>query len=230
LSFCVLRTQATPVHATLACMKSLMPAICAALVLMCLSTCKAKKSQPMQPAIWETGRQESNSVFFNIKPEVSPDGIALLDATYSAEGKVAKFKIEISRGKQSGSGTPGDFNLVDGDGAFIAEPGSDPSVMVADLKKALGATKLPLKVKRVDRLGFTYVILGQNQTRGSDGGFNGDTPGNWTAMKIFMPTTDPDEDDCEVFLNLNTQSGQAEFSMKDVLFGNEVLAKLATVL
>ena len=194
------------------------------------STQPPKQSHPAQPAIWETGRQDSNSVFFNVKQESGTNGSIVLDATYAAGSRIAKFKILLKTGKQSGSGKPGDFNFIDGDGAFIAEPGSDASVLLANLKTALQATKFPKRVKRAERLNFTYVVLGQNQTRGPDGSFNGNSAGNWTAMKIFMPTTDPDEDDCEVFLNFNPGSGQAEFSEKDVDYGNEVLAKLATVL
>ena len=211
--------------------------MCICLTVLSFTGCEArygaaatKQSRSAQPAIWETGGQESNSVFFDIKPEVNKNGSVLLDASYSAEGKVARFKIEIDRGRQTGSGKPGDFNFVDVDGAFIAEQGSDASVLLDKLKKALQATKSPTRIKRVSRLGFSYVILGQNQSRNSDGSFAGDPPGSWTAMKIFMPTTDPDEDDCEVFLNFNAESGRAEFSLKDVLFGNEVLAKLWSVL
>jgi hypothetical protein len=198
--------------------------------MLCVSACKSKQAAPVNPAIWEAGREDTHSVFFDIRQGADPKGATLLIAHYNAEGKVAKFRVEIDHGKQSGSGKPGDFNFVDGEGAFIAEPGSDASIMLAELKKALEATKSPARIKRVERLPFTYVILGQNQSRGPDGGFNGDPTGKWTAMKIFMETSDPDEDDCEVFLNFNVDEGKAEFSEKDVDFGNEVLAKLSKVL
>ena len=197
---------------------------------LCLSACKSKQAAPASPATWEAGRQDSHSVFFDVKPAADQTGSMALNASYNSQGKVAKFEVEIDRGKQSGSGKSGHFNFVTGEGAFIAESGSDASIMLVDLKKALEAKKTPAKVKRVVRLPFTYVILGQNQTRSADGGFNDDPPGKWTAMKIFMETSDPDEDDCEVFLNFNVDEGKAEFSEKDVDFGDQVLAKLATVL
>jgi hypothetical protein len=51
--------------------------------------------------------------------------------------------------------------------------------------------------------------------------------GNWTAMKIFIGDGD---DESEVFLNFNPVSKKAQFSEKDVDYGDAVVAKLATVL
>ncbi len=154
----------------------------------------------------------------------------MLLASYSAEGKVAKFKIELDQGEEVAGTKTFPVNMVVGGGAFIAERGSDASAMLASLEAALQARKMPEHVKRVERLAFRYTIFGRNQTRDADGGFHGVPPGSWTAMKIFMPATDPDEDDCEVFLNFDATAGKGEFSQKDVLSGDEVLRKLATVL
>jgi hypothetical protein len=116
-----------------------------------------------------------------------------------------------------------------GDGAIISEPGSDASVLLVDLKTALEAKKLPAKVKRANRVPFNYAILGQNQTRDPDGGFRNNPPGTWTAMKIFFDSG-TDDGECEVFLNFSGESSKAEFSEKDVDYGDLVLAKLASVL
>lgn len=100
-------------------------------------------------------------------------------------------------------------------------------MLLVDLKKALQAKTPPAKVKRSTSLPFTYAILGENETRSPDGGFNDKPAGNWTAMKIFI---EGDSDQGEVFLNFNSQLKKAEFSIKDPDYGDLVLAKLATVL
>ena len=95
------------------------------------------------------------------------------------------------------------------------------------MAKALQAKKVPTNVHRVETVPFDYVILGQNQSRSSDGGF-GDSPrGNWTAMKIFLGEG---ESEGEVFLNFNSAVGKAEFSIKDSDYGDFVMAELAKVL
>jgi phosphate starvation-inducible protein PhoH and related proteins len=84
-----------------------------------------------------------------------------------------------------------------------------------------------LPLGRVTRLDFTCVIIGENQSLSSGGGFADNPSGDWTAMKIFLPTGD---DNAEVFLNFNAKTGKAQFSQKDPDYGDPVLAKLATVL
>lgn len=46
-------------------------------------------------------------------------------------------------------------------------------------------------------------------------------------MKIFLGGTN---DEAEVFLNFNPVSGKAQFSEKDVVYGDLVVAELASVL
>jgi hypothetical protein len=140
---------------------------------------------------------------------------------------LAKFKIELDfPGPTDSKSAPG-FNFQFGKGAFEAIPGSDASVLLTDLAKALAAKKLPSKVQRSNELKFTYAILGENESLSSGGGFSGKPAGDWTAMKIFIPTGD---EDSEVFLNFNARAGKAQFSQKDPDYGDAVLSKLATVL
>jgi len=93
--------------------------------------------------------------------------------------------------------------------------------------KALEAKHVPAHAQRASRLPFTYVILGENNSQASGGGFSEKPAGNWTAMKIFIGDG---EDESEVFLNFNSVSRKAQFSEKDVDYGDTVVAKLATVL
>jgi hypothetical protein len=69
------------------------------------------------------------------------------------------------------------------------------------------------------------MILGDHQSRSSSGSFSHNPGGNWIATKIFLAG-----DQAEVYLNLNPELHQAEFSIKDADYGDAVLAELAKVL
>ncbi|MGA3049245.1 MAG: hypothetical protein ABSD67_21620 [Terracidiphilus sp.] len=158
----------------------------------------------------------------------------VLLANYTSQGKTAKFRIEIGPATPIPKGDDG-FNFTTGEGKLISEPGSDSSVLIAELKKALEANRLPGKVQRSTVLPFTYVIFGEHDSQAEGGGFSFKPPGNWTAMKIFIGTGEhigkgEESDEGEVFLNFNPVSGKAQFSEKDKDYGDYVLAKLATVL
>jgi hypothetical protein len=197
-------------------------------VLLFPSACR-KETSPPQPATSEPGIKDDASANFEIASLPFTKGERLFLATYSSKGKMAKFRIElVPPGPTDSKSAPG-FNFKFGKGALNEEPGSDASVILPDLAKALAAKKAPLKVKRSNALPFTYAILGENESLSSGGGFSGKSPGNWTAMKIFIGTGD-DNNDGEVFLNFNAVAGKAQFSEKDADYGDYVLAKLATVL
>lgn len=199
---------------------SLIRASCVAALLVGLASC-SPKSSTMPGGAAKTDDAEG-SVQFDIKPLESKAGAAQWAATYSAGGKTAKFRIEL------GATTPAketDFPLSFGRGRFLSEPGSDASIFLADLKKALEAKTIPAKVGRTASLPFEFVILGKEQLRSSDGSFSGNPPGEWVPMKIFLA-----HDEGEVFLNLNPTSKKGEFSIKDVDYGDVVIAELAKVL
>ena len=117
--------------------------------------------------------------------------------------------------------------MSSGSGAILAVAGSDASTMLVALAKALEAKHAPAHVQRAPRLPFTYVILGENNSQAGGGGFSAKPPGNWIAMKIFIGDGD---NESEVFLNFNPVSRKAQFSEKDIDYGDTVVAKLATVL
>jgi hypothetical protein len=114
-----------------------------------------------------------------------------------------------------------------GEGRFVAEPGSDASVLLFDLKKALEAKALPSKVQRVESLPFTFVDIGDNLSQAAGGGFSVAPPGNWTAIKIFIGEG---EQEAQVFLNINPVIRRGQFSIKDPDYGDLVVAQLAKVL
>jgi hypothetical protein len=150
-------------------------------------------------------------------------------ATYASHGKTAKFRIELSAPKPMNDEESRKFgiNIESGKGRLIAEPGSDASLLLVDLKKALEAKTLPSRVQRVVTVPFTYVSFGNNQSEAPGGGFNAKPAGHWTPMKIFIGEG---KQEGQVFVNLNPVIKKGQFSIKDPDFGDIVLAQLARVL
>jgi hypothetical protein len=107
-------------------------------------------------------------------------------ATYVSKGKAAKFRIELGPPKSLEDKESKDFDIQQGEGRFLAEPGSEASVLLVDLKNALEAKRFPTKVRRARDLPFVFVSLGQNQSQDAGGGFNDQPPGHWTPIKLFI--------------------------------------------
>lgn len=159
-------------------------------------------------------------VGFDILPVAGAEGSQGWLATYSdQEGKTTRFRIELVPTARAG-----DKNFASGRGRFLPETGSDPIPLLESLKKALQAKRMPSNVKRMDTLPFDYVVLGENETR-SPNGFHDKPKGNWTTMKIFLA-----KGKGEVFLSVNSVAHQAEFSIKDPVYGDIVLVELAKIL
>jgi len=170
--------------------------------------------------------QEPPDVMFDIKQiqaSAAPSGSQLYDCSYQAGGKIARFRLQL---RQSGP-TSSQIPAAIAEGKFLAVAGSDNSVLLAELKNALEAKHLPTNVSRAAELPFDVAVLAEKQSRGPDGGYSSNPPGDWMATKIFLPKAD---DQGEVFLNINPILGKAEFSMKDPDYGDYVLQQLATVL
>lgn len=191
-----------------------------------LSACNSPSVTP-QPQIAERYIPDPGSVGFDIEPLPGDNTSQKWLATYSSQGKTAKFRIELGATKPLNDKESRDFDMRQGEGKFVAEPGSDASLLLADLVKALQAKKFPAKIKRVSNLPFVFVSLGKNNSQAPDGGFNTNPPGNWTPMKIFMGEG---EDEGELFLNLNPVIKKGQFSIKDSDYGDIVLGQLAQVL
>ena len=162
-------------------------------------------------------------LMFSLRPDDanSSDTVKRYQAAYVAEGKTARFEIELTMARASGP-LPVAFTK----GRFIAVPGSDASSFLPALQKILQAKNLPVDSPRVSELPFNAVILGQHVSHSPNGGgFAVNPPGNWTTTKLFLG-----EKSAEVFLNFNAVLGKAEFSQKDPEYGDAVLAELAKVL
>jgi hypothetical protein len=179
-----------------------------------------KRIEREQPALDEAYVPTERAVGFNLLPLQSSGGTRRWLATYTDENGTTKFSIELKA-----PATPEAANPSLSTGAFHAEAGSNPLPLLQSLKKALEAKHMPKQTKQAEVLPFEYMILGDHQSRSSSGSFSHNPGGNWIATKIFLAG-----DQAEVYLNLNPELHQAEFSIKDADYGDAVLAELAKVL
>jgi len=179
------------------------------------------------PSTQEQYLPDPNSVGFDIQPLESEGSTRQWLATYTSQGKTAKFIVKLDPAKPLDDKESRDFDIQTGTGKLVAVPGSDAIALLVDLKKALEAKKLPTTPKRVSSLPFQFVTLGKNLSQAVGGGFKTNPPGNWTPMKIFIGER---EQEGEVFLNLNPVMKKGQFSIKDPDYGDIVLAQLARVL
>lgn len=84
----------------------------------------------------------------------------------------------------------------------------------------------------MNKLSFSAAILGIGMSRYKDdsgsaitGGFTSNPKGDWIVTKIFLA-----DGEAEVYLNINKRLGRGEFSIKDKMYGNQVIEELARVL
>ncbi len=151
-------------------------------------------------------------------------GVQRYQCTYQAQGKTARFRVEISEGATSHE----QFPITSIDGKFVADKDSDDSVLLEDSSKRFSRhLGLPSGQEKYQSSPFNGVILGRNYSRDATSGYSAEPAGNWTVMKIFLPKGG---DDGEVFLNINRIDGKGEFSIKDSDYGDYVLNALARVL
>lgn len=150
----------------------------------------------------------------------SSENVQRYQAAYVAEGKTARFEIELTVARPSGQ-LPFAFTK----GKFIAVPNSDASAMLVALQKTLQAKAIPSNPARVAELPFRAVVLGDHVSHSSNGGFAVKPPGNWTTTKLFLGSGE-----AEVYLDLNPVLAKGEFYIKDQQYGDAVLQELAKVL
>lgn len=148
------------------------------------------------------------------------------DCSYTARQKVAHFRLELVYGNFS-TDPQSHSSFAYGNGRFDPAPDSDNSTLLEDLKTALEAKTIRAKHGRIRELPFDLVVLGNNETRDSSGGFSRQPKGDWTLLKLFFP---PGGDDAEIYLNLNPKLNKAEFSIKDPDYGDYLLQHFAEVL
>lgn len=123
--------------------------------------------------------------------------------------------------------TSGNPVVKSGEGTIIPEPGSDSSVLLADLQRALRAKTAPKVPPTKTSIPFTYVILTEHLSPSAGGEFSANPAGTWTAMKLIFGDGDRES---EILLHLNDAGKRGQLSMKDPENGDLALAELAKAL
>jgi hypothetical protein len=185
----------------------------------CAGCGKAEEQPVAEPQVAAVG---DSWLMFSLRPAegATSDNVKRYQAAYVADGKTARFDIELTIAHRSGQ-IPVAFTK----GKFIAVPNSDASGLLAALQKTLQAKSLPSNAIRVAELPFDAALLGDHVSHSPNGGFAVKPPGNWTTIKLFLG-----KDSSEVYLNLNPVLGKGEFAIKDQDYGDGVLQELAKVL
>jgi len=187
-------------------------------IAVCLAGCQKHPEQAEAPT--EPYIETAGALGFDIIPLASSDGSPRWLAAYSDEGRTTKFSFEFGSMPSTDSGSA----PATGKGRFVAEEESDPVPLLSALKKTLQAKRLPAHTEKSEDVPFSFLLIGENQSRSSDGSFSPNPKGNWTATKIFLAN-----DTAEVYFNFNPVIHKAEFAVKDAKFGDRVLAELARV-
>ena len=191
--------------------------------LMLLASCNRRQAglSAVEPYL-----PDDASVTFQLESVKTGDGTQQWIGSYQSKGRLARFGIELRPSKTS-STAAAEFKIQFGEGRFIPKAGSDSSVLLVDLQKALQAKHQHLPDPKKSAISFTYANIGEKLSQARGGGFDIKPPGNWTAVKLFLGEGD---EEAELFLNFNSITGTGQFSMKDADYGDLVLAKLAKVL
>jgi len=201
-------------------------AICTSTVaLMLLSGCSRPADRG--PAIKQPQPAEASVAFDLQLPLQSGGGSQQWIAIYNSAGKTARFRIDFGPAESVPAKTAGEPAVKSGEGTLIPEPGSDSSVLLVDLQKALRAKTTPPAPLTKTTVPFTYVYVAENLSQAPGGAFNANPPGNWTALKLVFGDGDRQS---EIFLHINANMRKGQFSMKDPRYGDLALAELAKVL
>jgi hypothetical protein len=183
---------------------------------------------PQQTEQESTANLDPQPVEFLTTSLPNRNGSTAMLASYVSQGKIARFRIELGPGKkdESNDREPGEPSVTIGTGRFVAEPGSNASILLGDLKKALLAKSLPSNVQRVPSVPFTFVSFGDRLSPAPGGGMHANPPGKWTVLKLFLGEG---QNESQVFLYLDPTEGKGQFSIKDADYGDLLLIQFAKV-
>lgn len=136
-----------------------------------------------------------------------------------------RFEIQIAEASPAKVG-PGGFARA----TLARHPASDCTAYLKRLAPSLGFKGDMPAVPPVKELEVVVSILGRDLSKAEErdglaAGFSSTPRGNWLVTKVFLA-----DGDGEVFLNLNTQEGVGEFSVKDVDHATKVVTELAKLL
>ena len=160
---------------------------------------------------------DATSVEFDLEPvQGAGDGSQQWIGIYKSAGKIARFRIDFGAAESTPGKAAGEPAVKSGEGTILPEPGSDSSVLLDNLRKALRAKSAATAPAMKTSVPFTYVNVG-----------NANQAGNWTALKLIFGDGDRES---QIFMHINASIKKAQFAMKDPAYGDLALAELAKVL
>ncbi len=150
-----------------------------------------------------------------------PDGSTGYRAFTAAEAH-CEFVVRL-RQSTSGSAGPIDFTSA----RLERRNTTDCSEFLRALAPELGFTGPLPTPEPLPSLDLEAALLGTHQSRsnGPYGGFSSKPPGSWQLLKLFF-----NDDEGEIFLNLNPEEGVGEFTPKDEEYATVVVTELSKIL
>jgi hypothetical protein len=122
--------------------------ICCLAVLLLAALASNRHRRDTQGRVAEAYLSDSASVAFDLAPLQSGNAsFQWMASCYPSQGKTAKFRIEMGPAKVSDAKDSKDFTHRE-EGRFMAEPGSEASVLLVDLKKSARRDGVPNQFAR----------------------------------------------------------------------------------
>src|SRR5947209_6472604 len=101
-------------------------------------------------------------VAFDLERLPSADGSQQWIAIYNSGGKVARFRMDFGPAELIPGKAAGDPAFKSGEGTLLPEPGSDSSVLLVDVQKALQAKAMHSAPPTKTSVPFTYRQVGDH--------------------------------------------------------------------
>jgi hypothetical protein len=147
-------------------------------------------------------------------------------ATWDSAGQRTQFDIVLLV-PPPGDSAPFEFTH----GWLLRRAPSESGLFLAQLAALHHVPFGDIGFETHDSLPFTAAILGRDQSQGTSpsdlraGAFRSDPPGPWLVTKLFLA-----DGDAELFFNVDSADGVAEFVPKDPEYGRLLLPLLGSIL
>ena len=184
-------------------------------------------SQQASSATVAPADEASDAIAFAVKPMTGSDADTLkLSATWDLNNEHTRFDIVLLT-PPTNPKDPFTFSK----GWLIAHTPSDAKAFVSRIAAIHGVPDTFTVLPSVDSVPMTAAILGKDLSRGITkddmvaGGFKSSPAGPWLSTKLFFG-----DGEIELYMNINTRDGIAEFAVKDPGNGTGLLPILTSVL